>query len=872
LQKRGIWFVVVTLVLVGLSILVNATIAPRLGLDVAGGIRFTIRAELDELTQAERTGEAWSTKANQTVQILERRASQGLGVNEANVYRKGLDKFIVELPGVSNEAEAREILTTSARLEYYWARNVSTDRDASRPYVRETVTEKDENGQDVRVDRFRRRGSEDGQYIEPKSEEWRRMTDRWELITTGDMLVSAENRLSQVNINAWEILLSFKGEGIGKLNDFAARHLNRREWLAAVMDDQVVSIAAIEDNVTQFTGGQVVLTGGFDAREAKRIAEFLNAGALPVDLVEENLSKVLPSIGRQALGQILTAGLISFAFIALFLVAYYLFAGFVALLALLAYISLSYAAFKWIGVTFSLASIAGFVLSIGMAVDANILIFERLKEELREGKGLLTAIELGFKRAFSAILDSNVCTMLTSAVLMWIGTGPVKGFATTLLIGVLISLFTAVMVTRALMLFLTGMGIGKNPKLYGTERGWFGERLEAQANEKPLNIISRMKVYFLISGLLIVPGAIALAMGGLKPNVEFLGGIESVVRIPEGTTMSAQQVVERVEAAGFHGVNAKIGDPEVNSSRSLAYITIPPRENPDVQRYFDLSNDSNVEEARQQLQKLRTEIGTKVVSAVGANAALNEKGDIIDEASFESTGPAVRSETIRGAIIGVIASSVLIVFWLALRFGLQLGSFIMGLRFGLSAIIAMLHDVLVILGISAIFGLWLNWEVSQLTITAILTVIGFSVHDTIVIFDRIRENLQRPIAGESFDRLVDRSITQSIARSLNTSGTVIVTLLILVLIGSATPDLKHFNAAMLIGIVSGTYSSIFNAAPILVLWERIVRKRKGEEATILHDQAKKKPKREQEIDEEATVWRDPSEQKTGYGQVRRKKR
>lgn len=864
MQKRGIWFVVVTLVLVGLSVLVNSTVDPRLGLDVAGGIRFTIRAELDRLSPDERTGEAWVQKANQTVQILERRASQSLGVSEANVYRKGSDKFIVELPGISNEVEARQILTTSARLEYYWARNVSTDLDLGRPYVHDP---------DKRVDpqrSFTRRGSSEP--IEPRSEEWRRMFERWDLITTGDMLLGAEAELAPNSSSNYQIVMTFKGEGIESLNAFLSRNLNKKEWIAAVMDDQIVSFAEVQDGFTRVTGGQMLLTGSFTYAEAKGTADLLNAGALPVDLVEENITSVLPSIGRQALSQILIAGLISFAVISVFLVAYYLFAGFIALLALIAYISLSYAAFKWIGVTFSLAAIAGFILSIGMAVDANILIFERLKEELREGKGLLTAIELGFKRAFPAILDSNACTILTSAVLMWIGTGPVKGFATTLLIGVFISLFTAVMVTRALILFLTSVGIGKNPKSYGTNRGWFGERLEAQANEKPLQIIGKMKVYFLISALLIVPGFIAVFMGGIKPNVEFLGGIESGVRLPEGSSLSPQQIADRVNAAGFSGANAKIGDPEENSTRPITFVTIPPRENPQVERYFALSNDPNVEQARVELQKLRTELGVKVVAAVGADATLNDQGAIADEVSFESTGPAVRAETIRGAIVGVIASSILIVLWLSLRFGLVLGGFVMGLRFGFSAILAMLHDVGVIIGLSAIFGMLFNWEVSQLTITAMLTVIGFSVHDTIVIFDRIRENLQRPFPGEPFDRLVDRSITQSIARSLNTGGIVIVTLFILVFWGSATPDLKHFNAIMLIGIMSGTYSSIFNAAPILVIWERIVRKRKGDEATILHDQSKRKPKRELDIDDEATVWRDPSEAKTGYGQVRRKKR
>ncbi|MER3463044.1 MAG: hypothetical protein C4342_08820, partial [Armatimonadota bacterium] len=250
----------------------------------------------------------------------------------------------------------------------------------------------------------------------------------------------------------------------------------------------------------------------------------------------------------------------------------------------------------------------------------------------------------------------------------------------------------------------------------------------------------------------------------------------------------------------------------------------------------------------------------KIVEAAGGDPTLKTRTDeagktqiigIVGEESFSSTGPAVRAETIRGAIWGVTISSLLIVIYLAMRFGFALGGFVIGLRFGMSAVIALVHDVLVVVGLAAITGYFYNWEISQLSITAILTVIGFSVHDSIVIFDRIRENLRRPLPGETFDNLVDRSITQSFARSINTSAIVVVTLAILVFLGSSTPDLKHFNAAMLVGILSGTYSSIFNAAPILVLWERIVSKRKGVGATIMHDTRLRGDQRDEEEDEGA---------------------
>ncbi|MBA3725109.1 MAG: protein translocase subunit SecD [Armatimonadetes bacterium] len=875
-MQRGIWFILVTVVLVGLSIWVNLTVKPRLGLDVDGGIRFTILADKSKLSPADRTGETWNRKALQTVGILEGRAAQSLGVAEASVYRKGDDRFVVELPGLTDEEEARKVITTSAQLQYYWASNVATDLDPARPYEHSDATIDTPNGpQDV--DRFKRRGQSNDEYLKLGTPEYDRMFDRWKLITKGENLRSAEPDLAPNG--RYNIKLSFKPEGEDALSEFARSHVNRREWLVAVIDREVVSFSHIKEGVTSFKGG-AVLEGRFTPTEAKRLSGLLTAGALPVDLKEQNVTKIAPSIGRQALSQMLVAGFISFGVIAAFLLVYYMFPGFVALLALLAYISLSFAVFKWIGVTFSLAAIAGFILSVGMAVDANILIFERLKEELRTGRTLMTAIDLGFKRAFPAILDSNACTVITSLVLINIGTGPVKGFATTLMIGVFISLFTAVTVTRTLLLFFVSSGIGKNPNLYGTGRGWFGERLEANADKNPLHIVKNMARYFIISFLIIVPGLIFMGMGGLKLNFEFLGGIESGVRLPKGTPATSSAVSAMIEKAGFKGANAKIGDAEEGSDRPVAYITIPPRDNPEVERYFELSKTARPGTSND-LATLRKQLGAKIVSAVGGDPTPIEKvaadgtkelSGIKDEVSFESAGPAVRAETIRGAVIGVIVSSVLIVLYLAIRFGVALGGFAVGLRFGLSAIIAMLHDVVVILGLSAIMGYFRNWEVSQLTITAMLTVIGFSVHDTIVIFDRIRENLRRPLAGESFDHLVDRSITQSFARSLNTSGTVIVTLAILVFIGSATPDLKHFSAAMLIGIVSGTYSSIFNAAPILVLWERWVGKRKGAGATIIHDKKLREPG---PVIRDETVWTpddDGAPAKGQYSQTKRRKK
>lgn len=795
---------------------------------------------------------------------LEARAQQALGVLEANVVRKGEDKFIIELPGFKNEEEARKIITTSARLEFYWPRNVQTDRTvAGRRYRHDQIT--DPQTQE-KVDVFY--NAITGEQVEPGSPEWERMISSWKFITGGETLRYASVQPAMSGTGA-EIHLQFDPDGARELDKFARQVLNKGEPIAAMLDNRIVSYAVVQDNITSFNG-QPRITGNFTVREAQQTTELLNAGALPVDLVEDNIAKVNPQIGREALSQIITAGAAAFVVISAFLLIYYVFPGFVAFIALLIYASLCYAVFKWIGVTFSLAAIAGFILSIGMAVDANILIFERLKEELRNGRQLLTAIDLGFKRAFPAILDSNACTIITTVVLINIGTGPVKGFATTLMIGVLLSLFTAVTVTRSLLVFFVSAGIGKNQNLYGLKRSWFGEKFEARANEEPLHISRRMGRYFLISFLIIVPGLIFMAMGGIRPNVEFRGGVESTVLLPQGAPATSASVNAKLQAAGIRGANTKIGEPSAQyNNRPVAYITISPEDNPQIAQLLDSPNTEEKLKARQQ-----------IVAAAGASSEIVTRKDetgqdvmgIEDELGFESTGPAVREETIRGAIIGMVVSSLLIVLYLAIRFGVALGGFIIGLRFGTSAIIAMIHDVFVILGLSAITGYLLNWEVSQLTITAVLTVIGFSVHDTIVIFDRIRENLRRPMPGETFDNLVDRSITQSIARSINTSATVVVTLAILVLFGSATPDLKHFNAAMLVGILSGTYSSIFNAAPILVLWERSVGKRKGHAHTVMQNQKLREPA---PTVKDETVWEgEETKPKTQgrYSQTKRKKK
>jgi preprotein translocase SecF subunit len=290
-------------------------------------------------------------------------------------------------------------------------------------------------------------------------------------------------------------------------------------------------------------------------------------------------------------------------------------------------------------------------------------------------------------------------------------------------------------------------------------------------------------------------------MGGIKTNVEFQGGVEVEYKLPNASLTSGQ-INSTLLTNGVKGANVKL-----IASEGRVLVTIP----------------------KSELDKVKTD-GKLDQDKAAKVAGFTDKNDI---ASFYEVGEVVQKEMVWGAINGIIISSILIVIYLAVRFGVAVGGFVTGLRFSIAAIVALLHDILVVIGLAAVVGYLLGWEISALFITAMLTMIGFSTHDTIVIFDRIRENLRRPHPGEEFSNLVNRSISQSFARSLNTSGTVIVTLIILIWVGSATPDLKFFNAAMLIGILSGTYSSIYNASPILFLVDRAIVKWFGPNSSLM---------------------------------------
>lgn len=788
MQSKGYLFLVIVLALAVLSGFLFTQREAQYGLDIKGGVRLTYRMKTEELKPDQKSNLA-DIRSN-LIDILGKRVSASLGVVEGNVQAKGTEEFIIELPGFTDVKRARETMSSTASIKCYHAKNVVTDRSQYRQY--DQAGEESLGGTPIVT--FRERNKDE--VFKPGDPQYKRMIEGWDLILEGSDLARAYPEMQGSNAVPH---FEFSNSGAQKLERWCRRFMNRGEKIAFVLDGQVLSIAPVKDNT--ILSRSAFIDGQFTQAYVKSLTDLLNAGALPVSLEETSNQTVDPTIGQFAYDAMLKAGMISFGLIVLFLIAYYAFPGFVAFLALLLYVLFTLTAMKLMGATFSLAAIAGFILSVGMAVDANILVFERTKEEMREGRTLLQAVELGFKRALPAIVDSNACTILTSLVLVNLGTGPVKGFASTLIVGVAISLFTAVTVTRSLLVFLVGSGMVTNPKWFALGRQWFGESLEKEAHIKPLQVVNRSKLFFGISIATIIPGLIAMGMGGLKPNVEFQGGFEATY--PMSPSLTSDQIVRNLEQAGFKGSNVKITT-EASGNR-LVSVTVPPSQN------------------------LRTDdpaAYSKIAQSAGGL-------ELSERPSLTSIGPTIQAETVRNAIVAVIISSLLIVLYLTIRFGLALGGARNGIKFGLSAIGALVHDIFVVLGVAAIIGLLAGWEISAMFLTAMLTVIGFSVHDSIVIFDRIRENLRKPVRGENFENLCNRSITQSFARSINTSMTVIATLVILIVWGTPSIDLKFFCVAMLVGIISGTYSSIYNAAPILYLWDKAVERRKGPEHTLV---------------------------------------
>jgi SecD/SecF fusion protein len=736
------------LVLLAGSIYAVARYKTRFGLDIKGGMRVVLEANLQDSTMR---GKTWNPdELNMVAEIIRKRVDS-LGVSEPVVFPKPPLQIVVELPGIKNRQEALDAIQSTAKLEFRYV----PELDPGGQWT--TTSLRDSSGKETDFEQIL---GPDGKPI-PQGELDDRIFSEPPILDGNQLLPNA-----YVDFPNGKVVINFefKDNAKGIFEEFTRSHIGKT--LSIFLDRKLISHPVINDVIP----GKGIIEGNFTPESAKNLADLLNAGALPVPLVQKDVTTIEATLGTQAVHQTLIAGIVGLSLVLIFMLIWYRMPGALADLALILYALFTFALYKLIPVTLTVPGIAGFILSIGMAVDANILIFERMKEERKSGKSLRASIESGFKRAFTAIFDSNVCTLITCFILYKFGTGQVRGFALTLAVGVIVSMFTAITCSRTFLLLLAGTNFGQNDNLYGLNLGFHPH----------LQVTRRMGFWFGLSGLVIVPGLIFWGMGGIKRSIEFTGGTEIKAQFP--TLVSTSTLQNAMKEAGHKEASILM------AGQDTAFITVDRLETP-------------------------------AAKAPVYNAIKQLNGNIEEDSTV---APSIGAELTKNAILAVIYASVLIILFLGIRFSIP--NFWEGLKFGTCAVIALLHDVAVVWGAFAILGYFFKWQIDSLYVTALLTVIGFSVHDTIVIFDRIRENLHNKTRGESFAHVTDRSIEQTFARSINTSGTVVFTLLALLILGG--PVIKLFVAALLIGVISGTYSSIFNASPLLVLWKQLTTERK----------------------------------------------
>ncbi len=543
---------------------------------------------------------------------------------------------------------------------------------------------------------------------------------------------------------------------------------NKQRVVAITMDDVVYSAPFVNEAITS---GNTQISGSFTINDAKDLAGLLNGGALPAPCVIKEQTRVGPTIGAENS----RAGLVSFGFALLLVFVYMIFyygkAGIVADIALFANILFIFGSLASFGAVLTLAGIAGIVLTIGMAVDANVLIFERVREEQAAGKDLKSAIDTGFKKALSSIIDANVTTMLTAIVLKSFGTGPIESFATTLIIGIFTSVFAALVITRLCINWWLkkGKSISFETK---TTKGAF--------KNFNFNFVGKRRMFYMISGVLVVGGIAAIALKGLKPSVEFSGGRTFGVKFEQPAGDHLDYV--RGHLLDAFGSDASL---ELKTKTNNYYL--------DITTNYLLAVDSAMPEVKsaliEGLEKAQDKVGTFEIK------------------ESRSVSAAISKELVSSSTIAIVISLIIIFAYILIRFGRW--------QYSTGAIIAMLHDVTLVLAAFALLHgiLPFNMDVDQAFIAAILTVIGYSINDTVVVFDRIRENLNLHKSSDE-DEQINRSLNSTLSRTINTSMTTFIVLLIIFLFGGAA--IKGFIFALMIGVIVGTYSSLCIATPVLI--------------------------------------------------------
>lgn len=539
------------------------------------------------------------------------------------------------------------------------------------------------------------------------------------------------------------VSLEFNDDGKEKFAEVTANNIGNA--ISIYMDDELVSSPVVQSAITD---GKAVINGMSSMDEATNLAGIISSGALPVEIKAVSVTNVGAQLGSEALPNAIKAGVIGVGIIFLFMIIYYRIPGLFASIALTLYITLVLLLFTEMKVALTLPGIAALLLTIGMAVDANILIFERIKEELSRGISVKIAVKAGFENAMSSIVDSNSTTFIAALILYFIGSGSVKGFAVTLMIGIVLSLFTALIITKLLMNLAVDIGLLKKIWQFGTKK-----------ERKAFKIVQKTKIWFTLSLICILIGVGFTVTKGLNFGIDFQGGTKMVVDLGEG--FNKPEVDEVVKAI--------VPDAVTNEAAETQY-----------------------------------EIKAKDLDSAKVNEvfkALQDKYNLEDEAllSQDEIGASVGKDLTRNSIIALAIACLAMLIYIAIRFKMD---------YGIAAIVALVHDLLITVSVFAIF----NIPVNTPFIAAILTIVGYSINDTIVIFDRIREN-SKNMRRASAEEIADKSLTQTMSRSINTTLTTLITI---TAVNIFVPTVREFSFPLIIGIAVGAYSSIFIAAPTWV--------------------------------------------------------
>ena len=692
----------------------------KLGLDLQGG--FEVLYDVESLNKGQ---EVNNDTLVHTVDALNRRINV-LGVSEPNIQIEG-KRIRVQLAGIEDQSEAREILGTQAELTF---RDVNDN-------IMMDGTDLVEGSAKFTIDS---RTNQPVVVVEMKDRK------KWQNVTQTVVDMYPNNKLV--------IWMDFE-EGVDSYAEAAASGSSK------LLSDPAVRQV--------FTSTEVTIEGNFTKEEAENLASLLNAGSLPVKLTEVYSTSVGAQFGEEALTKTITAGIIGIALIFLFMIVFYRFPGFIATITLSIYVYLILVVFDWMNAVLTLPGIAALILGVGMAVDANILTYERLKEELKVGRSLKAAFQAGNKTSFVTILDANITTLLAAGVLFFFGTSSVKGFATMLIVSILMSFLTAVYGSRLFLWLWINSGFLKD------KPGWFGVKrssihqlsenkttLELHTPFDRFDFVKNRKKFYVITSALLVAGIIILSIFRLNLGIDFTSGTR--VEIDAGKPVTAEEISTELDAINLSSSDIVLSGDEKDRG---------------VVRYKG-------ELTQQEIADLKAHFSEKYGS----------------EPNVSTVSPTVGKELAKNALYALAIAALGIIIYVSFRFEYTMG---------IASILGLLHDAFFII---AVFS-FIRLEVDITFIAAVLTIVGYSINDTIVTFDRIRENLKakrRLKTEEDIADVVNKGLRQTLTRSINTILTVIVTVVALLIFGSES--ILNFSVALLVGLIAGTYSSIFISAQI----------------------------------------------------------